>query len=177
MSVSRRKFLAQSTMLGAAAVIMPGCLTSKKTGAAQYVYDPYEMDVILEYILVAHSDFEAMKGYVEKYPNIVNATADWGDGDFESAIGAAGHMGHRDYATYLISKGARFDIFVMTMLGYTDLVIDLLKTNPNLINSIGPHGFTLLHHAEVGGKPGEDLFAYLQEQGLTEKFIKTFKKD
>ena len=102
---------------------------------------------------------------------LLNAAWDWGNGDFETALGAAGHLGIKETANLLISLGARTDIFVLTMLGKTDIVKALLKTYPSLLNSKGPHGFTLLHHAEKGGKDSEKLLKHLQKLGLTETFI------
>jgi hypothetical protein len=58
------------------------------------------------------------------------------------------------------------------MLGKTDLVKPVLETYPSLVTAKGPHGFTLLHHAKVGGKDGEDLYAYLQEKGLKDDWVK-----
>lgn len=95
-----------------------------------------------------------------------------GAGDFETALGAAGHMGLKETANFLLSLGARADIFVLTMLGKTDIVKAILKDYPSLLNSKGPHGFTLLHHAEKGGKESEELVAHFQSLGLTETFIK-----
>jgi len=47
-----------------------------------------------------------------EYPLLLNSSWDWGGGDFETALGAAGHMGLKDTANFLISQGARVDIFV-----------------------------------------------------------------
>jgi len=65
---------------------------------------------------------------------------------------------------------------VMSMLGMTDVVIGILNQFPNLIHSIGPHGFTLLHHAEIGGDTSKSIQDYLLEKGLKEKMIQTFDK-
>lgn len=105
-------------------------------------------------------------------PLLLNASWDWGGGDFETAIGAAGHMGLREEANYLLAKGARSDIFVLTMLGKTAIVKGMLADYPALLNSAGPHGFTLLHHAEKGGKEAEELFDFLQSLGLKDKHRK-----
>ncbi len=179
---SRRKFLATAGLLGAGTVLIPGCgMTQKSTStgsvADKFVVNPYEVAVVRDYVYYAHSDFEQLKTYTEKYPHLINATVDWGDGDFESAIGATGHMGNREFAQFLLDKGARADLFVLTMLGKTDLVMAWLNEFPQLLNAIGPHGFTLLHHAEVGGKQAEDLHAYLLKAGLKEKFVNTFVKE
>jgi len=58
------------------------------------------------------------------------------------------------------------------VLGKTGIVKAALKTYPSLLNSKGPHGFTLLHHAEKGGKESEELAKHFRSLGLTETFIK-----
>ena len=100
---------------------------------------------------------------------------DWGNGDFETAMGAAGHMGLKDTALYLLDKGARADIFVLTMLGKTDLVKGMLDLYPNLLESYGPHGFTLLHHAKQGGEDAAGLVEFFQSKGLNDMHRKIFQ--
>ncbi len=136
-----------------------------------------EAELVEEFVRVAHSDFDQVRKMLEKTPNLLNATQDWGDGDFESAIGAAGHMGNKELANYLIDKGARFDVFVLSMLGKTEIVKSWIDLYPNLLQSIGPHGFTLLHHAKKGGDEAAELFEYFSKKGLTETFIPTYKKE
>jgi len=140
------------------------------------INDDKQIDKVLveEFVKIAHSDFEKLKNMLEETPHLINATWDWKNGDFETAIGAAGHMGHKEMANYLIQKGARFDIFVMTMLGKTERVKSTLSDYPNLLYSLGPHGFTLLHHAKQGGAESEELYEFFLSQGLTETFIKTY---
>ncbi len=70
---------------------------------------------------------------LSKTPHLLNSAWDWKNGDFETAIGAAGHMGRKDIAEFLITKGARFDIFVLAMLGYTEIVKNILEINPELV--------------------------------------------
>ncbi len=145
-------------------------------GQAQQDKPPaLESAIVNEFVRVAHNNFDRMKQLLEEYPTLLNASWDWGKGDFETAIGAAGHMGLKDFANYLIAAGARLDIFVLTMLGKTSIVKPLLETYPSLIESAGPHGFTLLHHAKQGGTEGEELFEYLQSKGLKDLHRKVFK--
>ncbi|NOT38121.1 MAG: ankyrin repeat domain-containing protein [Saprospiraceae bacterium] len=141
---------------------------------SQNTEKPAQIDpkIVKEFVKVAHSDFDKVKEMLKEQPLLLNASWDWGGGDFETALGAAGHMGLKDMANFLISLGARTDIFVLTMLGKTDIVKALLKAYPGLLNSQGPHGFTLLHHAEKGGKDAEKLLKHLQKLGLKETFIK-----
>ena len=175
MNTTRRKFIYNTMAAAGSAVFIPQMAFGRAT--PDFISDQIDQEIVKEYVTVAHSDFERMKTLLEEYPNLLNATMDWGDGDFESAIGAAGHMGHKDYANYLIDNGARFDIFVLSMLGKTEIVMPFYDAYPDLITSIGPHGFTMLHHAEKGGDDSKELYDYLVSKGQTEKFIPTFKKD
>ena len=45
-------------------------------------------------------------------PALLNATWDWGAGDFETALGAASHMGNRESAGVLLARGARLDLIL-----------------------------------------------------------------
>ena len=80
-------------------------------------------------------------------------------------------MGRADIAEYLIAQGARPNVFVMSMLGNTDLVKAQIEKYPEMLRAKGPHGLTLLHHAEKGGKAGEELAAYFKKKGLTDKSL------
>ena len=135
---------------------------------------PIELDLVKEFVKVAHSDLPKVKELLTTHPLLLNSAWDWGGGDFETALGAAGHMGLKETANYLLDHGARADIFVLTMLGKTEIVKAIVKNFPSLLHSAGPHGLTLLHHAEKGGKDGEELSAFFRSQGLTEKFKKLF---
>jgi len=58
------------------------------------------------------------------------------------------------------------------MLGKTSLVTPILEQYPQLLHAKGPHGFTLLHRAKVGGEDGKELYAYFQSKGLTDDWVK-----
>lgn len=127
-------------------------------------------DEIYEFVAAAHKDFEATKSIIEAKPLLLNCANQIRKGDFETAIGGASHMGRRDIADLLIAQGARLDIFNFAFLGYTEIVTRLITDYPQLLNAPGPHGFTLLHHAEVG--ENQALMDWLQEKGLTETHFK-----
>ena len=91
-----------------------------------------------------------------------------GGGDFETALEGAGHVGNKEIANYLIDRGARTNLFVLTMLGKTALVKAFLDLYPQYLTARGPHGLTLLHHAEKGGDDAKELFDYFKEKGLNE---------
>ena len=84
-------------------------------------------------------------------PNLINGAIDWGNGDFESALGGASHMGRRDIAEFLLEHNARMDIFAATMLGRLDIVKAAVVAFPNIVHVPGPHGIPLIVHAEKGG--------------------------
>jgi hypothetical protein len=64
--------------------------------------------------------------------------------------------------------GARANLFVLTMLGKTEIVKNFLETFPQYLKARGPHGLTLSHHAQAGGNDSKELLDYLQSKGLTE---------
>ena len=132
---------------------------------------PLKVEMVKEFVLAGHFNLDKVKNMLIDYPNLIYSSYDWGDGDFEEAIEGAGHKGNKEVANYLIEKGARVNLFVLTMLGKTDLVKPTLEAYPNLIFSKGPHGLTLLHHAQIGGSESKELYNYLLEKGLTEKKI------
>jgi len=111
-------------------------------------------ELVKEFVIAAHGNLEKTKAMLAAEPGLVNATWDWGGGDFEQAIGGAGHMGRKDIADFLISQGARMDIFVAAMLGDLDLVKAYLQAQPHQATARGPHGIPLLAHAQMGAKNG-----------------------
>ena len=115
-----------------------------------------------DFVIFAHSDLDMVKTLLAKEPALLNATVDWGGGDYESALGGAAHTGGRDIAEFLLSKGARLDVFCAAMLGQLDAVKALLTAMPHLIDAKGPHGIPLIMHAKMGGDPAKPVLDYLQ---------------
>ena len=102
-----------------------------------------------------------MKELLEQEPALINATWDWGGGDFETALGAAAHMGNKQIANYLLEHGARLDIFAAAMLGKLEVVKAALEAYPEMVNTPGPHGIPLITHAEAGGDDAKSVLEYL----------------
>lgn len=125
--------------------------------------EPIKLELVKEFVSKAHSDLTRVKELLDQEPNLLNSSWDWGAGDFETGIGGAGHMGRVDIAEYLLSKGARMDIFVAAMLGHLDIVKATLTAYPTLKTSKGPHGLKLLHHARKGGDRAKVVLDYLVE--------------
>lgn len=118
--------------------------------------------LITDFVIFAHSELDQVKKLLERFPTLVNAAMDWGGGDWETALGGASHMGRVDIVEHLIQHGARMDLFCATMLGQLEIVKSVLTWQPHLIDAIGPHGFTLHFHAQVGGEPAQPVLDYLQ---------------
>jgi hypothetical protein len=128
--------------------------------------DPLAPTLVQEFVRKAHADLTATKSLLAETPGLLNATWDWGGGDFEMGIGGAGHMGNREIAEFLIGQGGRMDIFVAAMLGRLEIVKAMLAAYPSLLQSKGPHGIPLMAHAKKGGTPAEPVVAFLESQGL-----------
>jgi hypothetical protein len=127
--------------------------------------DPLAPTLVQDFVRKAHADLNGTKALLAEQPSLLNATWDWGGGDFETGLGGAGHMGNREIAEFLIGHGARLDIFVAAMLGKLDIVRALVTAWPALLQSKGPHGIPLLRHARAGGEAAKETVDYLQSLG------------
>ena len=121
-----------------------------------------EAPLVQEFIRVAHADFDRTKELLTQEPALINATWDWGGGDFETALGAAAHMGRKDIANFLLECGARLDLFAAAMLGKLEIIKAALHTYPDALKTPGPHGIPLIAHAEAGGEDAKSVLEYLQ---------------
>jgi hypothetical protein len=106
---------------------------------------------VKRFVIAGHGNLAAVKSMLAEEPNMINGAIDWGNGDFETALGGASHMGRRDIAEYLLEHNARMDIFAATMLGQIEIVKAAVATFPNIVHVPGPHGIPLIVHAEKGG--------------------------
>jgi len=118
--------------------------------------------LVFEIVAKAHSDLGRVKELLTQEPGLVNATWDWGGGDFETALGAAAHMGRKDIANFLLEHGARLDIFAAAMLGKLDIVKAALQAYPAALKIPGPHGIPLIAHVQSGGEEAKAVLEYLQ---------------
>jgi len=120
--------------------------------------------LVEEFVSRAHGGLERVKQLLDQEPALVNAAWDWGAGDWETALGAAAHMGRRDNAEHLLAHGARLDIFAAAMLGYTGIVRALVAQRPDSVSLLGPHRIPLIVHAEAGGDKAAEVLAFLKKQ-------------
>jgi hypothetical protein len=121
-----------------------------------------ELKLVEEFVNVAHTDLERTKEMLAQEPALVNATWDWGGGDFETALGAAAHMGNKAIANFLLEHGARIDLYAAAMLGKLEIVKAVLETFPDTLNIPGAHGIPLIAHARAGGDGSRDVVEYLE---------------
>ena len=117
---------------------------------------------VKRFVIDAHGNLAAVKTMLTEEPNLINGAIDWGNGDFETALGGASHMGRRDIAEYLLEHNARMDIFAATMLGKLDIVKAAVAAFPNVVHVPGPHGIPLIVHAEKGGPPAKAVLEFLR---------------
>jgi hypothetical protein len=118
-----------------------------------------------ELVRVAHFDLKRVRELVDARPSLARAAWDWGFGDWETALGAASHVGNRPIAEYLISKGARPSLFSAAMLGQLEVVKAFVTAQPGVQRIRGPHSISLLAHAKAGGDAARPVFEFLQSLG------------
>ncbi len=126
-------------------VVQPESAEEKKLF---YRYPSLDDESVSAVVGAAHTNIDKVKNLVNNRPELANAAWDWGFGDWESAIGAAAHMGRKDIAEFLMSHGARPDHFTFAMLGELDALKAMLTARPGLQKVPGPHGIPLLQHAK-----------------------------
>lgn len=178
-----RRLLVKSSLFGLLAAAVPAIVYSKNIGpqssgdgAADTVphdrYPAIQLSVASEVVGVSHFDLKRLKELVDPRPELAKAEWDWGYGDWESAIGAASHVGRKDIVDYLIGKGAVPTIFTYAVLGHYETVKTMISSYPGIQKNFGPHGITLLQHAKTGVQTdgvdkskARQLIDYLQQFG------------
>jgi hypothetical protein len=155
-----RRFVVQ-TLAGALTVIAARRPALAQQSAAAPARPPLPADQVQQFVRGAHADLESTRNMLDAEPRLLRATWDWGGGDFETALGAAAHMGRRDIAALLLERGAQLDLFAAAMLGEMTIVRAALEARPSLARVPGPHGIPLLAHAKAGGPPAAAVLEYI----------------
>ncbi|MGM5471099.1 hypothetical protein ACS386_12545 [Flavobacteriaceae bacterium LMO-SS05] len=144
---------------------------------ALFSFNKFEDDPQLDKALVeefvgkSHSNPDRVKELLEAYPTLINAAHDWKFGDFETGFGAASHVGNKELVQYFLDHGAQANIFTAALFGRMDIIKPMLDFSPSILHAKGPHGFTLLHHANKGGEYALEVREYLMSLGLNETKI------
>jgi hypothetical protein len=166
--VSRRVFLSLGSVLwlpegaGAAPALPAG---EEAVSAAPPEFPGHPPAMVREVVATAHGNLARLRELVGERPALARAAVDWGFGDWETALGAASHMGRRDIAEHLIANGARPSIFSAAMLGQLDVVKAFVAASPGIQRIPGPHSISLLAHARAGGPPAGAVRQYLEALG------------
>lgn len=119
-----------------------------------------DRDLVFEFVKVAHGSLDRVQELLIQEPGLVNACWNWGGDDWETALGAAAHTGHKEIAELLLAKGARMDIFAAAMLGKLNVVQSFLADDLTAVHLKGPHGIPLIIHAKAGGH--QDMIAFIE---------------
>lgn len=169
--ISRRFVLSAVPALGATswAELLTRIPRRGVTGADTLASFPsHEPELVREVVAVAHGNFDRLRQLVAPRPALARASWDWGFGDWESALGAAAHVGRRDIAEFLIEHGARPTMFSAAMMGQLETVRGFVAASPGVQHVPGPHGITLLAHARAGGAAAAPVAEYLESVGDAE---------
>ena len=162
-AVPRRDLIAGGSLIAAG-----GLFVSKAAAqVASQVPDtpPLNPEMVKQLVSKSHADLDTVRDLAKKEPMLVRASWDWGNGDWETGLGAASHMGRRDIARFLIDSGARIDVFAVFMLGEMSPAKALLTAFPDIHKTPGPHGIPLLSHTIIGKKESFDVFQMLIAAG------------
>lgn len=116
-----------------------------------------------EIVGASHRDLGRVTELVSARPALARASWDWGYGDWETALGAASHVGNKEIARVLLAAGAHPTIFSAAMLGQLEVVKAFVMAAPGIQRTRGPHGLSLLHHARAG--ESEAVVKYLESLG------------
>lgn len=116
-----------------------------------------------EIVGASHGNITRVKELVSASPALARAAWEWGYGDWETALGAASHVGNKAIADVLLAAGAHPTIFSAAMLGQLDAVKAFIVAAPGIQKIRGPHGITLMDHARAG--ESEAVVKYLESVG------------
>ena len=152
MAFSRRQLI-QGGVLMATATAVGGRLSAQAPSASTSIPDRgprLDADMVREFVIAGHGKLDRTRELLAQQPALINATWDWGGGDWETALGGASHMGNREIAAFLLSRGARMDVFCAATTGKIEIVRAFLADDPKVIDLKGPHGIPLIRHAQAG---------------------------
>ena len=164
MTVPRRTFLTLTSLVPLAALPMKQSVPAASPSLAA-TFPAHDPDVAREMVSVSHGNVARVRELLAGRPALANASWDWGYGDWESALGAASHVGNQEIARLLLAAGARPSIFSAAMLGHLDTVKAFILASSGIQKTRGPHGLTLLSHARAGGPGAVEVVKYLESVG------------
>jgi hypothetical protein len=166
--LTRKKFIFKSIAGATAVVLLPQIISGQATPPVKPQRSPpLDKELVKEFVMAGHNDLDKVKSMLRQNPDLVNASFNWKDWDWEDAIGGAAHMGFRDMALYLLEQGARPTICVAAMLGNLEVVKTFITAFPQMKESVGPHNISLWSHAIKGGDHARPVVEYLASMGIS----------
>ena len=111
---------------------------------------PLPADAVKDFITACHARPNVVSDLLNDEPQLVRASTDWGEGNWENGLEAAGHMGNREIAELLLSRGVTHTIFSAAMLGERKLV-ESNPVSPDAASTPGVHGISLIYHVAISG--------------------------
>ncbi len=160
--VSRRRFL---TIIPAVTLI-PAAVVHAQSTPLPDVFPRHAPEKAREVVGASHANLVRVKELVSATPSLARASWEWGYGDWETALGAASHVGNREIAAVLLAAGAHPTIFSAAMLGHLDTVKAFIAAQPGIQRTRGPHGIPLMDHARAG--EASEVVKYLETLGDAE---------
>ncbi len=154
--LSRRWFCATSATAGLAFLGPISLAAANRTRADEVVgsvgrfFPTTDPSLSQAVVGASHVRFDEVRELLKEDRSLALASWDWGFGDWESALGAASHMGQHGIAELLMEHGARPNVFTFAMLDHVDSVKAICEATPGIQRNRGPHGITLLAHAQHG---------------------------
>lgn len=167
--LSRKKFIITAVTGAAGITLLPQIVTAQQTPATTAKPQkppPLDTELVKEFVTAAHRDFDKVKSMLKENPDLLNASYNWKEWDWEDALGGAGHMGLREMTLYLLEQGARPTICVAAMLGNLEVVKTFITAFPQMKESVGPHKISLMAHAIKGGEHAKPVVTYLESLGI-----------
>ena len=136
-----------------------------RNGPPSDFFPSHHPALVKEMVAVSHGNVGRVRELVSQHPELAKAAWDWGYGDWETALGAASHVGNRPIAELLLDHGAPPTHFSAAMLGLVDVLKAFLAARPGLQRVRGPHGLTLMLHARKGGPQAAAVVDLLESVG------------
>lgn len=153
--MNRQTFLKHSLVASGAALSAPfvhAQPVEADTGRGPGKGPRSDLRKVYEFVQAAHRDLPKVKAMLAADASLIHARWDWGDGDWESGLEGAAHMGARDIVRFMLANGVRCDVFSAAMLGHTDTVKAMIDLDSTTVDSRGPHGINLMFYVGYGGQ-------------------------
>ena len=128
--MERSEFL-QKSLLSGTALMLPSLIAHGQQDPGKPAQ--LKLEIVKEFVNVSHGNVARTKEMLENEHLLLHVSYDWGGGDYESGIEACGHTGNKEIVTYLLGKGARYNIYLASMLGHLETVKNVLTFIPHYL--------------------------------------------